>query len=67
MYVRFDESCTDLDSILVELPQQPVSPDPQEEDPIKAGYGSCRSCGCTGYKPGKPSYCECGHHFSQHR
>jgi hypothetical protein len=40
-----------------------------QEDTI-AGYGSCRSCSCTGYKKKKypDNYCaNCDHHFSQHR
>jgi hypothetical protein len=36
------------------------------EDPVKAGHGSCKSCDCTGYRAAKPNYCQCGHHFSQH-
>ena len=39
---------------------------------VEGGYGSCRSCNCTGYKKSKggDQYCtnpNCGHHFDQHR
>ena len=66
MFIRFDETRTDLKGEVMECPPQSVPHDPQE-DPIKAGQGSCRSCGCTGYRPDKPNYCGCGHHFSQHK
>jgi len=44
--------------------------DPQEHNPIFAGWGACKSCGCSGYIQGGAGYqsCKtCGHHFSQHR
>lgn len=41
--------------------------DESDETSIEAGYGSCKSCNCKGYKKSKDAgYCECGHHFSQH-
>lgn len=65
-----DLQLTELDfgseSVFVDTPLRylpviyPVSP-------VKAGFGNCKSCGCMGYKPSKPNYCECGHHFSQHK
>lgn len=43
--------------------------DTQDQDIIVAGYGSCRSCGCTGYirDNSGSARCECKHSFSQHR
>lgn len=42
-----------------------------EQEPAKAGHGSCRACDCKGYRKSssaKPNYCSgCGHHFDQHR
>ena len=36
----------------------------------QAGYGRCKSCDCSGYRPNDPknNFCrDCGHHFDQHR
>ena len=36
----------------------------------KAGWGSCKSCNCSGFVdagPGKSSCASCKHHYSQHR
>jgi len=42
------------------------------DEEIHAGTGSCKSCGCRGYKPKRmifsDDYCaNCGHSYSQHR
>lgn len=38
-------------------------------EPIRAGWGACRSCNCKGYTKGKgDNMCgTCGHHWKQHR
>ena len=41
--------------------------DHQEQDRVYAGWGSCKSCDCSGYTSKKPDICECGHHFSRHQ
>ena len=66
MFIRFDESHANLEDALLERPPQPLPYDTQQ-DPIKAGQGNCKSCDCLGYRPDKPNYCLCGHHFSQHK
>ena len=36
----------------------------------KGGWGSCKSCGCSGFidqGPGNNSCGNCKHHFTQHR
>lgn len=54
--------------VRLQLRPKGVAGDPQEQDPIFGGWGSCRSCGCSGYiKSGDGNTCRCGHHFSQHR
>ena len=68
----FDDSPAILKNkpLKVELPPKGMSHDQQEQDPIVAGHGRCRSCDCTGYKPnnkGEGRYCVCGHHYDQHR
>lgn len=41
--------------------------DPQEQDQeLRAGWGSCKSCDCTGYVRDKQPFCRCGHHYNQH-
>lgn len=37
--------------------------------PVFAGWGACKSCGCTGYlSKGDGHTCKsCGHHFTQHK
>lgn len=47
-----------------------IAPEDQQDD-VRAGYGSCMSCKCKGYvKPGDNSaICAnpaCRHHWSQH-
>jgi hypothetical protein len=39
-----------------------------EVQPVTAGWGACRSCGCKGYTKGKgDDMCgTCGHHWKQH-
>ena len=35
---------------------------------IRAAWGACKSCDCTGYIKGNSAdICRCKHHFSQHR
>lgn len=54
----------------VERPPKGVLGDPKKQEPIFAGWGACRSCGCSGYIQGGAGYqnCKsCGHHFSQHK
>jgi hypothetical protein len=37
-------------------------------EPVKSGWGSCKSCDCKGYVRGaRENICRCQHHFSQHR
>jgi len=67
MFIRFDESHADLEGTLMELPPIGMPHYPQEQDPVRAGQGGCKSCSCPGYIPDKPNYCKCGHHFSQHK
>ena len=43
-----------------------VFEDDVKTNPLKAGYGRCRSCDCTGYVRKKRDTCECGHNFTQH-
>jgi hypothetical protein len=39
-----------------------------ETEPVKAGWGACKSCGCKGYtKSSTRDMCgTCGHHWKQH-
>ncbi len=72
MFFRNDASPTSLKTAIfkAELPPAGLFEDPQERDPIFAGWGACRSCDCSGYIQGGPGYqnCKsCGHHFSQHK
>ncbi|MDR3695781.1 hypothetical protein [Mucilaginibacter sp.] len=54
---------TDLEN--KETETDTISQNNQEE--IIDGHGRCKSCSCSGYKPGKEnSYCTCGHHYYQH-
>ena len=52
--------------LLPDLTALTSSLDRLERIPLFAGQGACKSCDCPGYKPAKPNYCQCGHHFSQH-
>ena len=33
---------------------------------VIAGWGRCKSCGCTGFVKKNGDICECKHHFRQH-
>ena len=68
MLIQFDENDTGLDDTVVELPQLIAPHSAQERCTVTAGQGKCKSCDdCRGYRPDKPNYCKCGHHFSQHQ
>lgn len=69
MLVRFEGSHVILNGTLVELPlSKSMTHDPQQQNPITAGFGSCKNCSCPGYKRGRDNFCsECGHHFNLHR
>jgi len=39
-----------------------------DREEVVAGWGSCKSCDCSGYvSSGDGKTCNCGHHFSRHR
>lgn len=66
MFARFDENHAKFKGRLVDLPSKGVPHGPQEQNPVIAGHGRCRSCDCKGYRPDGPGYCKCGHHYDQH-
>ena len=66
MFFQVDARCPDIAKTPAEHPPRylPLTP---RANPFRAGFGICKSCTCPGYKPAKPNFCECGHHFSQHK
>jgi hypothetical protein len=57
-----------LDIEPIEFPLTGSLGDSQRLDTIRAGWGACKSCGCTGYVRGATvNICKCGHHYSQHK
>ncbi len=38
----------------------------EAEDGVKAGYLSCKACGCKGYVRAWDGNCKCGHGFERH-
>ena len=66
MIVESDKSFPRLNQTPFKFPGRCSLGTPLERVPLFAGQGKCKSCNCPGYMPDKPSYCKCGHHFSQH-
>ena len=54
------------DAIVVARCSRRAPHDAEARDPVRAGYGKCRACGCKGYSPKGGGYCHCGHNFTQH-
>ncbi len=67
MPIRFDEWYETLGNAVPQLPLNGPPRGARQTTPVNAGYGSCKSCSCTGYQPKGKGYCTCGHNFVQHR
>lgn len=52
------------------LPPGRPQPFSVEAEPLRAGSGACKACGCRGYRPNSPKndYCkDCGHSWYMHK
>lgn len=69
MFRQLDGGHSTFEGTLIKIPPNGMPHDPQEHIPVIAGYGSCRSCSCSGYVRDNSgsARCECKHSFSQHR